>query len=107
MRVMEADRNRSDSLRVLFAPETSNLGETTRAIKLLAPELSEAEADQLIAQDQGRRLRHPFTTNMVRERVASKHRLIAVERTAHLTRGGERLSRNASAGCAGESTRTP
>jgi UDP:flavonoid glycosyltransferase YjiC (YdhE family) len=92
-------------LRVLFAPETFNLGETSRAIEvarhvrrlghdvgfigysrrfadhvrvagfrieLLDPELSEDEADQLIAADQGRSLRHPFTTGMVRRRVASE-----------------------------------
>lgn len=92
-------------LRVLFAPETFNLGETSRAIEvarhlrrsghevrfmgysrrfadrvreagftieLLDPELSEDEADQLIAADQGRSLRHPFTTDMVRRRVASE-----------------------------------
>lgn len=95
------DRN----LRVLFAPETFNLGETSRAvavarqlrdaghdvrfmgysrrfidyvreagftIELLDPELSEDEADQLIAADQGRTLRHPFTTDLVRRRVASE-----------------------------------
>lgn len=93
------------TLRVLFAPETFNLGETSRAIEvarhlwrsghevrfmgysrrfaghvrgagftleLLDPELSEDEADQLIAVDQGRSLRHPFTTQMVRQRVASE-----------------------------------
>jgi UDP:flavonoid glycosyltransferase YjiC (YdhE family) len=93
------------TLRVLFAPETFNLGETSRAIEvarhlrrtghevrfmgysrrfahhvgdagftieLLDPELGEDEADQLIAVDQGRRFRHPFTTTMVRERVASE-----------------------------------
>ncbi|WP_319021245.1 glycosyltransferase [Brevibacterium aurantiacum] len=93
------------TLRVLFAPETFNLGETSRAIEvarhlrrsghevrlmgysrrfadyvreakftieLLDPELSEDKANQLIAADQGRSLRHPFTTKMVRERVASE-----------------------------------
>ncbi len=92
-------------LRVLFAPETFNLGETSRAIEvarhlrssghevlfmgysrrfaerireagftleLLTPELSDDEADRLIAVDQGNSLHHPFTTNMVRERVASE-----------------------------------
>lgn len=96
-------------LRVLFAPETFNLGETTRAVEvakaveaaggevlfmgysrrfadyvreagftliLLDPELSERDADQLIAVDQGRSLRHPFTTDIVRRRVASERALI-------------------------------
>lgn len=96
---------RDGTLRVLFAPETFNLGETSRAIEvarhlrrsghevrfmgysrrfadhvrdagftieLLDPELGEDEADQLIAADQGRSIRHPFTTAMVRERVASE-----------------------------------
>lgn len=95
--------------RVLFAPETFNLGETTRAVEvaraveaaggevafmgysrrfadyireggftftLLDPELSERDADQLIAADQGRSLRHPFTTDVVRRRVASERALI-------------------------------
>lgn len=90
---------------MLFAPETFNLGETSRGIEvarelrglghevrfmgysrrfaddvrragftldLLDPELSEEEADRLIAVDQGRSLRHPFTTDMVRRRVASE-----------------------------------
>ncbi|WP_229116642.1 glycosyltransferase [Parenemella sanctibonifatiensis] len=90
---------------MLFAPETFNLGETSRGIEvarqlrrwghevrfmgysrrfvdhvreagfpidLLAPELTEEQADQLIAADQGRSLRHPFTTKMMRERVASE-----------------------------------
>lgn len=92
-------------LRILFAPETFNLGETSRAvevarhlrrlghevrfvgysrryadyvreagftIELLDPELSEAESNQLIAADQGRSLRHPFTAKMVRKRVESE-----------------------------------
>lgn len=96
-------------LRVLFAPETFNLGETTRAVEVakaveaaggevlfmgysrrfadyvreagftlirLDPELSERDADQLIAVDQGRSLRHPFTTDIVRRRVASERALI-------------------------------
>lgn len=96
-------------LRILFAPETFNLGETSRAVevakivqaeghdvlvmgysrrfadyvreaglhlRVLRPELSERDADQLIAVDQGRALRHPFTTTMVRERVASERALI-------------------------------
>lgn len=91
--------------RILFVPETFNLGETTRAIEiaravrrlghdvhfvgysrrfssrvtnagfsfdLLNPELSEAQADMLIAADQGRSIRHPFTTAMLRQRVASE-----------------------------------
>lgn len=96
--------------RVLFAPETFNLGETSRAIEvaramraegheirfsgyserfsehvtdagfeldLLTPRLSETDADRLIAVDQGRSLWHPFTTDMVRERVRSELSLIA------------------------------
>lgn len=92
-------------MRILFAPETFNLGETSRAVEvaravkeaghevlfmgysrrfadyvaaagfdleLLPPELSEADADRLIAVDQGRAVRHPFTVSMVRERVASE-----------------------------------
>lgn len=93
------------SLRVLFAPETFNLGETSRAVEvarevkalghevafmgysarfadfvrdagfdltLLEPRLSEAQADQLIAVDQGRGIRHPFTADLIRSRVASE-----------------------------------
>lgn len=96
--------------RVLFAPETFNLGETSRGIEvaramradgheirfcgysrrfgdhvrsagfeldLLDPPLSEAEADRLIAVDQGRSVRHPFTLDMLRQRVASEVELIA------------------------------
>lgn len=96
---------RPDRLRILFAPETFNLGETSRAVevaeqvrrmghevlfmgysdrfasyirragftlRLLDPALSEEQADQLIAVDQGRSLRHPFSTAMVRRRVASE-----------------------------------
>lgn len=96
--------------RVLLAPETFNLGETSRAIEvarelraegheirfsgyserfadhvtdagfvldLLAPRLSEADADRLIAVDQGRSLRHPFTVEMLRHRVRSELSLIA------------------------------
>lgn len=91
--------------RILFAPETFNLGETSRAVEvatavrgrghdvlfmgysrqlipwvqeagfdceLLSPELSDADAAQLIAVDQGRSLRHPFTTTVVRQRVESE-----------------------------------
>lgn len=92
-------------LRILFAPETFNLGETSRAVEvarevgrlghqvlfvgyskrfadyirssgfaleLLDPVLGEEQADQLIAVDQGRGIRHPFSTDMVRNRVASE-----------------------------------
>lgn len=102
---MAADR----PCRILFAPETFNLGETSRAVEvakhltrrghevlfmgysrrfadyvrdagftldLLDPELSDSQADQLIAADQGRSLRHPFSTAMVRRRVASELALI-------------------------------
>lgn len=98
-----------ERLRILFAPETFNLGETSRAVEvaravrdaghevrfmgysrrfadhitsagfdleLLDPELSEADADRLIAVDQGRAIRHPFTTSMIRERVRSELALI-------------------------------
>lgn len=96
--------------RILFAPETFNLGETSRAVEvarhvqrlghevlfmgyshryadvvrgagftleLLDPPLSEEQADQLIAADQGRSLRHPFSTDMVRRRVASERELLS------------------------------
>lgn len=46
------------------------------ALDLLSPELSEYEAEQLLAFDQGRTARHPFTVEMVRERVASEVDLI-------------------------------
>lgn len=95
--------------RVLFAPETFNLGETSRGVEvarelrnrghevrfmgysrrfadyvrdagftldLLEPELSEADADALIAVDQGRGIRHPFTETVIRERVRSELNLI-------------------------------
>lgn len=95
--------------RVLFAPETFNLGETSRGVEvarvmradghevrfsgysprfgdhvtdagfdleLLEPRLSEADADRLIAVDQGRGLRHPFTVEMLRERVRSELALV-------------------------------
>ena len=98
------------SLRVLFAPETFNLGETSRAVEvarevkalghevafmgysarfadfvrdagfgltLLEPRLSEAQADQLIAVDQRRGTRHPFTADVIRRRVASELALFA------------------------------
>lgn len=38
----------------------------------LEPRLSEADADQILAVDQGRSLRHPYSTSMVRQRVASE-----------------------------------
>lgn len=96
-------------MRVLFAPETFNLGETSRAVEvaqalraeghevrfmgyserfaeyvrdagfsisMLEPDLSERDADRLIAADQGRSLRHPFTSEMVRQRVDSELTLI-------------------------------
>ncbi|MEL4359329.1 MULTISPECIES: glycosyltransferase [unclassified Luteococcus] len=99
----------SSQMRILCAPETFNLGETSRgvevarelvarghqvrfmgysrrfadyvrdsgfALELLEPELSEADADALIAVDQGRGLRHPFTTSVIRRRVASELELI-------------------------------
>lgn len=96
-------------MRVLFAPETFNLGETSRGVEvaramrghghevhfmgyshrfaqyirdagftldLLDPELGEVDADRLIAVDQGRSLRNPLTTTVLRERVASELDLI-------------------------------
>lgn len=96
--------------RVLFAPETFNLGETSRGIEvaramraaghdvrfsgyssrfaghvtsagfeldLLEPALDDTDADRLIAVDQGRSVRHPFTVEMLRRRVASELDLIA------------------------------
>ena len=95
--------------RVLFAPETFNLGETSRGVEvaralrdhghqvhfmgysrrfaeyvreagftldLLEPELGERDADRLIAVDQGRSLRNPLNTTVLRMRVASELDLI-------------------------------
>ncbi|MCI2266226.1 hypothetical protein [Sediminivirga luteola] len=42
----------------------------------LEPELTDRQADQLIAVDQGRGLRHPFTTRMLAERVSNERALI-------------------------------
>lgn len=42
----------------------------------LAPELTEKQADQLLAVDQGRAVRHPFTTAMLATRVANERHLI-------------------------------
>lgn len=88
--------------RILFSPESFNMGETTRCIEiarmarerghtvlfhvyspkylgllenaglpvhLREPIMSDAEAEQIMALDQGRGVRHPFTTDMVRRRV--------------------------------------
>ena len=88
--------------RILFSPESFNMGETTRCIEiarmarerghtvlfhvyspkyigllesaglpvhLREPIMSDAEVEQIMALDQGRGLRHPFTTDMVRRRV--------------------------------------
>ena len=95
--------------RILFSPESFNMGETTRGIEiaraavqhghevlfhvysprhlkliedaqlpvcLSEPLVSEAEADQLMALDQGRGVRHPFTPEKVRRRVAAE--LVAI-----------------------------
>ncbi|HLS73898.1 MAG TPA: nucleotide disphospho-sugar-binding domain-containing protein [Actinomycetaceae bacterium] len=92
---------------VLFAPETFNLAEVTRGIEIarrldarcvfagysaryahvvaeagfeyrpLRPELTDAQADQLLALDQGRGLRHPFTEEMLGRRVSAERDLIA------------------------------
>ena len=91
--------------RILFSPESFNMGETTRCIEiarvarerghtvlfhvyspkylgllesaglpvhLREPIMSDAEAEQIMALDQGRGVRHPFTTDMVRRRVAAE-----------------------------------
>lgn len=91
--------------RILFSPESFNMGETTRCIEiaraarerghtvlfhvyspkylgllenaglpvqLREPVMSDAEAEQIMALDQGRGVRHPFTTDMVRQRVAAE-----------------------------------
>ena len=88
--------------RILFSPESFNMGETTRGIEiarvaqdrghkvlfhiyspkyrgllesarlpvhLREPIMTDAEAKQLMALDQGRGVRHPFTTEKVRQRV--------------------------------------
>ena len=88
--------------RILFSPESFNMGETTRCIEiaraaqerghtvlfhvyspkylgllenaglpvhLREPIMSDAEAEQIMALDQGRGVLHPFTTDMVRRRV--------------------------------------
>lgn len=93
------------SVRVLLAPETFNLGETSRCVEVakelrrtghevllvgysrrfvdhierahlpfrfLSPELTNAQADQLLALDQGRGWRNPFTAEVIRERVRSE-----------------------------------
>ncbi|WP_017587405.1 nucleotide disphospho-sugar-binding domain-containing protein [Nocardiopsis ganjiahuensis] len=99
---------------VLFAPETFNLAETTRAIEVarrlrdrhecvfagysqryaglveeagfeyhpLSPELTDAQADQLIRFDQGRSANHPFTAGVVRARVESELELNTLLRPA-------------------------
>lgn len=91
--------------RILFSPESFNMGETTRCIEiarmarerghtvlfhvyspkyigllestglpvhLREPIMSDAEAEQIMALDQGRGVRHPFTTDMVRRRVTAE-----------------------------------
>lgn len=91
--------------RILFSPESFNMGETTRCIEiaraaqerghtvlfhvyspkylgllenaglpvhLREPIMSDAEAEQIMALDQGRGVRHPFMTGMVRRRVAAE-----------------------------------
>lgn len=88
--------------RILFSPESFNMGETTRGIEiarvvqdrghkvlfhiyspkyrgllesarlpvhLREPIMTDAEAKQLMALDQGKGVRHPFTTEKVRQRV--------------------------------------
>lgn len=91
--------------RILFSPESFNMGETTRCIEiarvarerghtvlfhvyspkylgllenaglpvhLREPIMSDAEVEQIMALDQGRGVRHPFTTDMVRRRVTAE-----------------------------------
>ena len=91
--------------RILFSPESFNMGETTRCIEIARaarerdhtvlfhvyspkyigllesaglpvhprePIMSDAEAEQIMALDQGRGVRHPFTTDMVRRRVTAE-----------------------------------
>ena len=91
--------------RILFSPESFNMGETTRCIEiarvarerghavlfhvyspkyigllesaglpvhLREPIMSDAEAEQIMALDQGRGVRNPFTTDMVRRRVTAE-----------------------------------
>ena len=99
---------RKNTSRVLFAPETFNFAEVTRAIevarrmpadvecvfagfsrrnseyikaagfefRLLTPYLSDEEGRQALAFDQGRSLRHPFTTQMLAQRVTSERVLL-------------------------------
>ena len=94
--------------RVLFAPETFNFAEVTRAIevarrmpssvecvfagfsrrnseyikaagfefRLLTPHLSDEEGRLALEFDQGRSLRHPFTEQMLTQRVASERVLL-------------------------------
>ena len=94
--------------RVLFAPETFNFAEVTRAIevarrmpshvecvfagfsrrnseyikaagfefRLLTPYLGEEEGRLALAFDQGRSLRHPFTAQMLAQRVSSERVLL-------------------------------
>lgn len=99
---------RKNTSRVLFAPETFNFAEVTRAIevarrmpsdvecvfagfsrrnseyikaagfefRLLTPYLSDEEGRQALAFDQGRSLRHPFTAQMLAQRVTSERVLL-------------------------------
>lgn len=117
---------------VLFAPETFNLAETTRAIEVarqlrdrhecvfagyseryagliekagfeyhpLSPELTDAQAVQLIRFDQGRSTSHPFTEDVVRARVESELELNALLRPA-VTVIGTTLSQLISARASG------
>ena len=99
---------RKNTSRVLFAPETFNFAEVTRAIevarrmpsdvecvfagfsrrnseyikaagfefRLLTPYLSDEEGRQALAFDQGRSLSHPFTAQMLAQRVTSERVLL-------------------------------
>ena len=99
---------RKNTSRLLFAPETFNFAEVTRAIevarrmpsdvecvfagfsrrnseyiraagfefRLLTPHLSDEEGRLALAFDQGRSLRHPFTTQMLAQRVTSERVLL-------------------------------
>lgn len=99
---------RKSTSRILFAPETFNFAEVTRAIevarrmpsdvecvfagfsrrnseyikaagfefRLLTPYLSDEEGRLALAFDQGRSLHHPFTAQMLAQRVASERVLL-------------------------------
>lgn len=94
-------------MRILFAPETFNLAETTRCIEiakacdfakcifcgyseifsglisdagfefhLLQPELTSKKIEQIMKFDQGKSLRNPFDTDLLRQRVSNEKQII-------------------------------